>query len=96
MQGRLDRFHGPQDNISFFGKLRLVDVLIEEAGLDHLANHSSILAGHMMDSKLSSLSKLNVSHLYSPYFHAMVHYVQNLVPHLIGDRGWMLWWEETG
>jgi hypothetical protein len=48
--------------------MHLVDVLIAATGSDHLPIMTSILVGHVVDSKPSSLFKLNVSHLESAYF----------------------------
>jgi hypothetical protein len=65
----------------------LVDVLIATIGSDHLPIMTSILVGHVVDSKPLSLFKLNVSHL-----EFAVHTIWNLVPRSKGDKGWILWW----
>lgn len=93
MQARLDRVYGPRDDIDFSGNMRPVNVLIEATGSDDIPIQTSISVGHVVDLNPSSLYKLNVSHLDSPDFRALVHRVWNLVPRPIGDRGWLLWWE---
>jgi hypothetical protein len=60
-------------------------VLIEATGSDHLPIQTSISVGNVVDSKPSSLFKMNVAHLESLDFCALVHRVWNLVPQPIGE-----------
>ena len=95
MQARLDRICGLKDGISFFGDRHRIDVLVATTSSDHLPIFSLILVGNVLDSKPSTLFKLNVSHLDSLNFRAVIHIVCNLVPRPCGHRGWLLWWEAT-
>ena len=60
--------------------MRPIDVLIVAVGSYHLSIMTSILVGHLADSKPLSFFNLNVSHLESPDFCALVHSIWNLVP----------------
>ena len=59
-------------------------MLIEVIDLNHRPICTSILMGHVVDSKHLSLYKINFSHLDSPNFHSFVHQVCNLVLSLLG------------
>lgn len=85
--------YGPLDNISFFGRMQPIDVLINATGSDHLPNQTSILVGHVVELKSSTLCELNMSHLDSLDFRALLYRVWNLVPRPSRERGWLLWWE---
>ena len=94
VQARLDHIYGPRDDFSFSGNMWSIEVLIVITGSDHLSVMTSILVGHVEESKPLSLFNINVSYLESTDFQALVHSVWNLVPHLGGGR-WILWWEAT-
>jgi len=75
--------------------MHLVDVLIATIGSYRLPIITSILVGHVVDSKPSSLFRLIISHLESTDFEALVHSVWNLVPRPRGGKEWLLWWQAT-
>jgi len=73
----------------------LVDLIIAVTWLDHLPIMTYILVGNVVESKPSSLLRLNVSHLNFENFKDLVYSVWNLVPLPRWDKGWILWWEES-
>ena len=74
MEERLDRVSGSRNHLCFIGSIHPIDVFIEAVGSGHFPIHTSILVGEVMDLIPFSLFKFNVSHLDSPYFHALVHH----------------------
>jgi len=79
--------------MAFSGKSRPVDVLMDVTGSDHLPIQTMLYLGHSADAPPSSVLKLNVSHLESEDFRALVHRVWKLSPWPLGAQGWILWWE---
>jgi hypothetical protein len=49
--------------------------------------------GNVVDSKPSCLFTLNVVHVESIDFNALVNRGWNLIPQPIGETNWLLWWE---
>jgi len=84
----LDQIYGQRDDISFFGNMHPIDMLIATVGSYHLPIMTSISVDHVVDSKPSYLFNINISHLESTYFKALVHNVWNIVPHPRGVKGW--------
>lgn len=58
---------------------------------DHLPIQTTISFGHHDDSTPSFLFKLNVSHLESIDFKALVHRVWYLSPQPLGNTRWLIW-----
>jgi len=58
--------------MSFSGMLCPMDVLMNVTGFDHFPISFVIIVGNSIDSTHSTLFKLNVSHLESIDFHALV------------------------
>lgn len=75
LQVRLDSFYGPQDGLSFSGKMWAVDVIMKAVDSDHRPILTTISFGQTPNDLTCLKFKLKASHLVPDDFMALVHRV---------------------